>query len=411
VTSHKASPDWHVPTPTALVLLDGEKVGVVGVASHESDSKSNQWSKPVVAGSRNSAVVTKSGSLYTWGWNSHDTLGLDTDEEFIAVPRKIKTKLKTSSLSLGGWHAVAVTSTSEAFAWGGNEYGQAGVLSSARDERHVGVHVSEHVSVPVPVAFGNIGNVNVTQVSCGGMNSFCLVENGSVYQWGALVGSEQEPARMPSRVDGIGNVTQIAAGMFHVLALTGDNKVFSWGKGDYGQLGLGRAGNWDAPMEVTLGVHKPGSDGHKNDKITFVAAGGWHSCALSEMGTCFMWGRGEYGRLGMAEDATDKQTPTVLEFFAEDVNGNENGETDESKKVVDAALGGSHTVLVDGTGAAWTVGRNNHGRLGRVAHGKWTGVPGRVVFPPPRGGEKKWRCQTVVAGGRHTIAVAVAVME
>ena len=35
-------------------------------------------------------------------------------------------------------------------------------------------------------------------------------------------------------------------------------------------------------------------------------------------------------------------------------------------------------------------GRNNHGRLGRVVHGKWTGDPGVVVFPAAAGGGR-WR--------------------
>jgi alpha-tubulin suppressor-like RCC1 family protein len=114
--------------------------------------------------------------------------------------------------------------------------------------------------------------------------------------------------------------------MFHVIALTNENKVFAWGKGDYGQLGLGRPGNWDAPMEViglsgcasglgdaTSGVKvgrgggattDDNDDDAKNYRVTFVAAGGWHSCALTESGTCVMWGRGEYGRLGMGDDQT-----------------------------------------------------------------------------------------------------------
>ena len=78
-----------------------------------------------------------------------------------------------------------------------------------------------------------------------------------------------------------------------------------------------------------------------------------------------------------------------------------------TKPIVDVALGGSHSCFLDSGGAVWTVGRNNHGRLGRVAHGKWTGNPGRVVFPPPRGGGE-WACESVVAGGRHTLAVARA---
>ena len=132
--------------------------------------------------------------------------------------------------------------------------------------------------------------------------------------------------------------------------------------------------------------------------VVSVHAGGWHSCALARSGVCFTWGRGEYGRLGMAGDQADKQAPARVAF---------EGDEREEKIVVDAALGGSHTCFLDARGAVWTVGRNNHGRLGRVVHGKWTGDPGRVVFPPPRGGGE-WVCESVVAGGRHTLAVARA---
>ena len=168
-------------------------------------------------------------------------------------------------------------------------------------------------------------------------------------------------------------VASLAAGMFHVLALTSHGRVFAWGKGDYGQLGLGRPGNWDAPKEVA-----PLSD----KAVVFVAAGGWHSCALAADGACFTWGRGEYGRLGMAEDQADKQRPTEVAF---EPDANEETKEKEKKKIVDAALGGSHTCFLDARGAVWSVGRNNHGRLGRVVHGKWTGAPGRVVFPAQGG--------------------------
>ena len=46
--------------------------------------------------------------------------------------------------------------------------------------------------------------------------------------------------------------------------------------------------------------------------------------------------------------------------------------------------------------------------FGRVVHGKWTGDPGVVVFPPPPGGGR-WRVTGVAAGGRHTLATAVPV--
>jgi alpha-tubulin suppressor-like RCC1 family protein len=250
------------------------------------------------------------------------------------------------------------------------------------------------------------------------MNSFALeATTGRVFEWGALCGSEREHARAPVFVSfpNLFNgrekekVEHLASGMFHVLALTTSGRVFAWGKGDYGQLGVGRPGNWDAPRLVeALG----------DADVVAVHAGGWHSAALCGSGACFAWGRGEYGRLGMGEDQADKQRPTLVTFppFTETREmplSADSLETQEKKNtlpkaIVDVALGGSHSCFLDSGGAVWTVGRNNHGRLGRVVHGKWTGTPGRVVFPPPRGGGE-WACESVVAGGRHTLAVARAV--
>ena len=428
MTATKASPDWHVPTPTALRLPAGESVAV-------STTETRRRKKPLIAGSRNSAALARSGALYTWGWNSHDTLGLDTDEEFIPEPRKACATSPSrggknpesrdddfksfASASLGGWHAVALDDDGTAWAWGGNEYGQGGVRGDARDERHAGVHVSEHVSVPARVAFPADQKVGtLKQVACGGMNSFALeAETGRVFEWGARAGSEREHARAPVFVSfpNLFNgrekekVDHLASGMFHVLALTTSGRVFAWGKGDYGQLGVGRPGNWDAPRLVeALG----------DADVVAVHAGGWHSAALCGGGKCFAWGRGEYGRLGMGEDQADKQRPTLVTFppFAEtretpvsaDSLETQKQKNTRTKPIVDVALGGSHSCFLDSGGAVWTVGRNNHGRLGRVVHGKWTGTPGRVVFPPPRGGGE-WACESIVAGGRHTLAVARAV--
>lgn len=281
--------------------------------------------------------------------------------------------------TLGGWHASAITRDGRIYAWGGNEYGQAGVDAGAH--RHDFVHVSLHVSIPAPVLSG----MRVRLVACGGMNTFAVTEpRGEVYQWGMTVGSQKEPARAPEMVPGMRDVATLAAGMFHALALQTDGRVLSWGSGDYGQLGLGKPGNWDTP-QIIEGLSRAG--------VVTVAAGGWHSAAITAGRVCYVWGRGEDGRLGLGEDARDKQAPTELKL---------------PNRVIDAALGGTHTCLLDDTGAVLSFGRNNHGRLGRVVHGKWTGDPGVVVFPPPPGGGR-WRVTGVAAGGRHTLATAVPV--
>jgi len=248
-----------VLTPTIVTLPHGETVA--------SPTSRYPSTKAILAGSRNSAVLTSSGSLYTWGWNSHDTLGHDVDDEWIPYPKAVtalaaaskraaeideKTNSKTNSTtavscaSLGGWHACAADPTGRLFAWGGNEYGQAGVDTGTAGR---GVHVSLHLSVPELVPFPS--GLKITSVSCGGMCSFAVVERtGEVYTWGQTVGSEKEPARSPVRVPGVRGVQSLVAGMFHALALQEDGRVMSWGNGDYGQLGLGRPGSFDTPTEV-----------------------------------------------------------------------------------------------------------------------------------------------------------------
>ena len=86
--------------------------------------------------------------------------------------------------------------------------------------------------------------------------------------------------------------------------------------------------------------------------VASVAAGGWHSAAITAGRVCYLWGRGEYGRLGMGNDCKDRPRPSELRI---------------SQRIVQAALGGTHTCLLDESGTVLSFGRNNHGRLGRVA--------------------------------------------
>ena len=422
-----------MPAPTILALPDGDTVR---------SRPRYTPTKAILAGSRNSAALASSGALYTWGWNSHDTLGHDVDDEWIPRPRAVaavqaasrraanddaarsqssrsqSSRSQTSAVtgdpsdpsdvacaSLGGWHACAADANGALFAWGGNEYGQAGVDTGTAGR---GVHVSLHLSVPELVPFpgpfdgglGSSNRVQIGQVACGGMCSFAVVRRtGEVYTWGQTVGSEKEPARSPVRVPGMRGVAYLAAGMFHALALQEDGRVLAWGNGDYGQLGLGRPGNEDTPTEVEA-LSRAG--------VRTVAAGGWHSAAVTAGGVCYVWGRGEYGRLGLGDgDCADKQRPVELTLgsWARNGEGGKNGHGRSVPRIVDAALGGTHSCLLDESGRVYSFGRNSLGRLGRVVNGTWSGDPAPVHFPPAPGGGS-WRATSVCAGGRHTMATA-----
>ncbi len=72
-----------------------------------------------------------------------------------------------------------------------------------------------------------------------------------------------------------------------------------------------------------------------------------------------MWGRGEYGRLGLGDDCADKQRPVELTL------GSWGGDP-RPPRIIDAALGGTHSCLLDESGVVYSFGRNSLGRLGRV---------------------------------------------
>ncbi|GER25587.1 regulator of chromosome condensation family protein [Striga asiatica] len=71
-------------------------------------------------------------------------------------------------------------------------------------------------------------------------------------------------------------------------AIVGDGKVYSWGRGMFGRLGSGSEENRQFPVRVSF----YGSDDEREDthKIIGIAAGAYHSLALTDDGKVWGWG-------------------------------------------------------------------------------------------------------------------------
>ena len=90
-----------------------------------------------------------------------------------------------------------------------------------------------------------------------------------------------------------------AAGRLHSAAVGEDGSLFVWGSGNYSRLGTGDTANRLAPTRVA-GLPAP---------VRQVAAWGCHMGMVTEAGDLLMCGYGEYGQLGLG-DEEDRTTPT-----------------------------------------------------------------------------------------------------
>ena len=151
------------------------------------------------------------------------------------------------------------------------------------------------------------------------------------------------PTRVPKWRLGRARVKMAACGNHHTVVLTEAGRVWAYGRGQNGRLGTGDEDDRTTPTEVA---------GLQGVTITFVAAGCYHSVALSAGGGTFTWGRGILGRLGNGDH--DKQLEP-REVEAGHFGGG---------RVVQAAAGHGHTATVTAEGRLYTWGYGSGGALG-----------------------------------------------
>jgi hypothetical protein len=255
------------------------------------------------------------------------------------------------------------------WAWGGNEYEQCGHASAARDV----LAPTRCLEEAAPVA----------AVAAGGMHSLALTTAGHLWMWGEPWGDfSMTIDRSPRRIGATAaRFVRVACGAFHNLALSQEGHLYTWGINDFGQLGNGTTSYATQPQRIEEGL--------EGVAVADVAAGGWHSVALGAGGEVFVFGRGEYGRLGLGDKSgSSRLRPTRVRSL-------------EGVRIVEATCGGTHTIVVSDDGRAWIWGRGALGRLG-------TGTEADCISPVELklpGGPDRWRVISAAAGGRHSFVL------
>ena len=285
----------------------------------------------VTTGMRHSCVVTGGGAAVCWGDNGDGQLGDGTLVSHSTPGTVSGLASGVASVSAADYHTCALTTSGAAWCWGENSFGQLG--DGTTTGRYAPVGVSGLAS-------------GVSAITTGGYHTCAVTGAGALWCWGynynGQLGDGTTTNRsVPTAVTGLGSgVSAVAVGAAHACALTGAGAVWCWGYNGYGQLGDGTTTSSLTPVAV----------GGLGSGVVTLAAGGYHTCALTGAGAALCWGDNEFGQVGDGTTAVYRATPTAVSGLGSGVSG--------------VATGSWHSCAVTTAGAALCWGWNRSGRLG-----------------------------------------------
>ena len=296
----------------------------------------------VAAGSEHTVVVAEDGSVFAFGLNSDGQLGTGNSDVQHTPTRIVGLHAPVRQVAAGDFHTGIVTDAGDLFMCGCGRYGRLGL----------GDHNKRNT--PTMVARAVFDGEAVLMVACGIYHTVVATEGGGVYtfghgDWGQLGHGDQNrqlvPRRVPAAAFNGERVVMVAAGCWHTVALSEAGHVFTWGLGDNGRLGLGDETTELAPRQVEAWRFG-------GEKVVMMSAGYCHTVAVTAGGRLYTWGYNDFGQLGHVNNP-GRLVPTLVGAGA--FGGS---------AVVMAACGHSHTLVVTQDGALWACGRGNHGQLG-----------------------------------------------
>jgi alpha-tubulin suppressor-like RCC1 family protein/cation transport regulator ChaC len=275
------------------------------------------------------------------------------------------------------------------FGSGSNQHNQL-LLASKHNKANLVNGEDAHKLTEMLLCTKRVDKDQVKELVAGGGHSGLLTERGNLYLWGwnkhGQLGSsgKEEVDNDNDTVGMIQSLNEIlvehaALGFSHSLLIEKNTgKLFAFGDNSRGQV---------SGMASTEPVTRPVTpDFIRNEKVVAIAAGLFHSAAISSTGALWTFGCNRFGQAL----PRDEEGHHFAQF-----------QSDGSVRFCQVVCGRRHSVILDEGGRVWTLGENKHGQLGRSINGAIDGTP-RLVEGPL--GEKGSRCIAIACGWSHTIA-------
>jgi alpha-tubulin suppressor-like RCC1 family protein len=250
----------------------------------------------VSGGAQHACAITGSGAAYCWGLNGDGQLGngggLGDPDATETRPVAVVGGLQFRQISAGALQTCGVTTDNIGYCWGSNALGSLGIGASGNRD------------TPTAVA----GGLRFLHIDVGFLTSSCgLTTDRRLYCWGYNAegqlgdGKRGNIENAPVPVSTSSRFRQVASGQYHTCAITTTDKAYCWGDNDRGQLGI------DTDQRRRLTPTLVGG-GHAFRQI---AAGRFHTCAVTTGGQALCWGEGSDGQIGDGK-TIDRFSPRLV---------------------------------------------------------------------------------------------------
>lgn len=185
----------------------------------------------VAAAKFHSAVLTRDGKVYSWGWGLGGRLGhpeahIHSGNSAVIYPRLVSSmeKYNVTKISAAKHHTLLCTAQGEVFSMGSNKYGQLGYPSADTQ--------------PEPRRVSSLRSSVIVGIGAANKHSVAVSASGEVFTWGsnscgqlgygAFDSSSSSSPRVVEALKGR-RVIQCAASKRHTMVLTEDGDVLTWG--------------------------------------------------------------------------------------------------------------------------------------------------------------------------------------